>query len=427
MTDVDSPKIKIGNYRWVICALLFFATTINYVDRQVLGILAPDLQKAIGWNEIEYSRIVIAFQFAYAIGLVVFGWFIDLWGTKLCYSGAMIFWSVAAMAHAAVNSVIGFGAARFFLGIGESGNFPAAIKAIAEWFPKKERALATGIFNSGANIGAVVAPAVVPWLTLTFSWRAAFIATGAIGFFWLLFWIPLYSRPELRRRLDPRELDHIQSDGEDAKSEKVSWISLLGYRQTWAFIVGKFMTDPVWWFYLFWLPKWLNKDFKLDLKHVGLPLILVYTMVSVGSIGGGMISSSLLKRGRSVNFSRKMALFICACSVVPIVLVTKAPNVWIAVSLVGLAAAAHAGWSANIFTTVSDMFPKKAVGSVTGLGGMAGSVGAMLFAEVIGKTLERTGNYWVLFLIGATAYLIAFGIIHMLVPRMEPVRFPEKV
>ena len=426
MTEIREVSEKIGKYRWVICALLFFATTINYVDRQVLGILAPDLQKAIGWTEIQYARIVIAFQLAYAIGLVLFGRFIDLWGTRICYSGAMIFWSVAAMAHAAVSTVVGFGAARFFLGLGEAGNFPAAIKATAEWFPKKERAFATGIFNSGANIGAVVAPAVIPWLTINYGWQASFIVTGAIGFLWLFAWIPLYSKPELRRSLDPKELAYIQSDGQESTTTKISWLSLLGYRQTWAFIVGKFLTDPVWWFYLFWLPKWLNTRFELDLKHIGLPLIVVYTMVSVGSIGGGMISSSLIHRGRSVNFARKLALFICACSVVPVVLVTKAPNLWTAVFLVGLAAAAHAGWSANIFTTVSDMFPKRAVGSVTGLGGMAGSVGAMIFAEVIGKVLDRTGNYWVLFLIGSTAYLIAFGIIHMLVPRMEPAKFPEQ-
>jgi MFS transporter, ACS family, hexuronate transporter len=449
-SSLDPAQTRMGGYRWVICALLFFATTINYVDRQVLSLLAKEIGDQVKWSEIEYARINIAFQAAYAIGLLCFGRLIDLFGTKACYAIAMIIWSIAAISHAAVKllvgfgdvrilvefgdwafeattiaAVLGFGAVRVLLGLGESGNFPAAIKATAEWFPKKERALATGIFNSGANIGAVLAPAVVPALTAWYGWPAAFVATGLIGFLWLFAWLPLYSRPEAKRNLDPRELAYIQSDGVEVQETKVKWVKLLRYRQTWAFIIGKFLTDPVWWFYLLWLPKWLNKDYALDLKSIGWPLVIVYSLVTIGSIGGGMISSTLMKRGMGLNASRKTAMFICATLVTPIVLVTVVSNVWIAVVLVGLAAAAHQGWSANLFTTVSDMFPKRAVGSVIGIGGMAGSLGAMLYSEVIGQVLASTGQYWVLFLIGATAYLVAFGIIQLLVPKMTPANIED--
>jgi ACS family hexuronate transporter-like MFS transporter len=410
----------VGRYRWVICALLFFATTINYIDRQVLGILAPLLQKEIGWSEIEYGYIVTAFQAAYAIGLIVVGRLIDRYGTKLGYSVAIVLWSLAAMAHAVTRSAAGFGAARFALGLGESANFPAAVKAIAEWFPKKERALATGVFNSGANIGAVVAPLAVPFLTVTYGWQSAFIVTGLLGFLWLVFWLRVYERPETHRKLTPAELGYIRSDPPDPPSGKIPWASLLRHRQTWAFVAGKFLTDPIWWFYLYWLPKFLNKTYGLTLTDLGLPLVVIYTMTSIGSIGGGWLSSRFISRGWPVARARKTVMLICALLIVPIVSTASAANLWIAVALIGIAAAAHQGWSANLFTMASDMFPRDAVGSVVGLGGMAGAVGGMLLATSAGFLLEWTGSYMTLFIISGSVYLIALFIINLLVPDLEP-------
>ena len=409
-----------GRYRWVICALLFFATTINYIDRQVLGILAPLLQKEIGWSEIQYGYIVTAFQAAYAIGLLVVGRLIDKYGTKLGYSVAIVLWSLAAMAHAVTRSAAGFGAARFALGLGESANFPAAVKAIAEWFPKRERALATGIFNSGANIGAVVAPLAVPFLTVTYGWQSAFIVTGLIGFIWLVFWILVYERPEHHRKLSPAELGYIRSDPPDPPSGKIPWASLLRHRQTWAFVAGKFLTDPIWWFYLYWLPKFLNKTYGLTLTDLGLPLVVIYTMTSIGSIGGGWLSSRFIARGWPVGRARKTVMLICALLIVPIVSTASVANLWVAVALIGIAAAAHQGWSANLFTTASDMFPRDAVGSVVGLGGMAGAVGGMLLATSAGFLLEWTGSYMTLFIISGRVYLIALFIFNLLAPDLEP-------
>ena len=409
-----------GRYRWVICALLFFATTINYIDRQVLGILAPLLQKEIGWNEIQYGYIVTAFQAAYAIGLIVVGRLIDRYGTKLGYSVAIVLWSLAAMAHAVTRSAAGFGAARFALGLGESANFPAAVKAIAEWFPKKERALATGVFNSGANIGAVVAPLAVPFLTVTYGWQSAFVVTGLLGFLWLVFWLRVYERPETHRKLTPAELGYIRSDPPDPPSGKIPWASLLRHRQTWAFVAGKFLTDPIWWFYLYWLPKFLNKTYGLTLTDLGLPLVVIYTMTSIGSIGGGWLSSRFISRGWPVARARKTVMLICALLIVPIVSTASAANLWIAVALIGIAAAAHQGWSANLFTMASDMFPRDAVGSVVGLGGMAGAVGGMLLATSAGFLLEWTGSYMTLFIISGSVYLIALFIINLLVPDLQP-------
>jgi len=417
----NTTKRLSGSYRWTICGLLFFATTINYIDRQVLGILAPDLQREIGWNEIEYGYIVTAFQAAYALGLLLVGRLIDRFGTKIGYGVSIIVWSVAAMGHAAVKSAFGFGVARFSLGLGESGNFPAAIKAVAEWFPKKERALATGIFNSGANIGAVVAPAVVPWLTLTYGWQSAFIVTGLIGFAWLVFWWILYERPEQHKRVSPVELAHIQSDQAEPAGPQVPWARLAGYRQTWAFVIAKFMTDPIWWFYLYWLPKFLNKTYGLTLDKLGLPLIVIYTMTTVGSIGGGWLSSAFINRGWAINKARKAVMLICALCIVPIVFAASVSDLWVAVFLIGLAAAAHQGWSANLFTTASDMFPKNAVGTIVGIGGMAGSVGGMLLSTSAGYLLEWTGSYLTLFIISGSAYLIALAIFGWLVPKMKPV------
>jgi len=421
--EQKETKTKTGGFRWTICALLFFATTINYIDRQVLGILAPDLQKVIGWSEIEYGYIVAAFQTAYALGLLLFGRFIDRFGTRIGYALSIALWSVAAMAHAAARSTFGFGAARFMLGLGEAGNFPSAITTVAEWFPRKERALATGIFNAGCNLGALIAPAVVPWLTLKFGWPAAFLATGSIGFVWVIFWLLIYDVPEKKRAVSQRELAHILSDPPEPQPEKIGWLTLLKYRQTWAIVLGKFLTDPIWWFYLYWLPKFLNKQFGLTLTKLGPPLIAVYIIADVGSIGGGWLSSALIKKGWTVNRSRKTAMLICALCVVPITIVSAAPSVVSAVLIFGLAAAAHQAWSANIFTFASDMFPKKAVGSVTGLGGMAGSVGGMLFSALAGHVLERTGSYLILSVIAGSVYLTALGVIQLLAPKLDPAKF----
>jgi ACS family hexuronate transporter-like MFS transporter len=410
-----------GYYRWTICALLFFATTINYIDRQVLGILAPFLEKEIGWSEADYGFIVTAFQAAYALGLLLVGRIMDVLGTKRGYTFAMIFWSLAAMAHALARSAFGFGAARFALGLGESGNFPAAIKTVAEWFPKKERALATGIFNAGSNVGAVVAPLVVPWITLTYGWQQAFIATGAIGFTWLFFWWLLYDVPQQSKRVSKQELAYIQSDPPDSP-EKIPWLKLMTYRQAWAFAIAKFLTDPIWWFYLYWVPKFLYKTYGLTLDKLGLPLIVIYLMADVGSVGGGWLSSSFIKRGWEVHRGRKAAMLICALAVLPIVFASQAAELWMAVALLGLATAAHQGWSANLFTTASDMFPRKAVGSIVGFGGMAGSIGGMLFATSAGLLLEWTGSYMTMFIAAGVAYLLALLVIHLLVPKLEPAK-----
>ena len=412
------PGVKVGYYRWVVCALLFFATTINYIDRAVLGILAPVLQNSIGWNQIDYGYIVTAFTGAYAIGLLFVGRFIDKVGTKKGYSVSMIVWSVAAVAHAFARSVFGFGAARFALGLGESGNFPAAIKGTAEWFPKKERALATGLFNSGPNIGTIIALILVPWITLTWSWREAFIFTGLLGFISLTLWLVFYDIPERQKRVSREEVAYIQSDSPEPPAEKIPWVKLLKYRQTWAFVIGKFLTDPSWWFYLYWLPSFLNQRYHLDLAHLGFPLIVIYTMVTIGSIGGGWMSGAFIKRGWSINRGRKMVMLISAILIVPIVLASSVTEWW-AVLLIGLAAASHQSWSANLFTIVSDMFPKKAVGSVVGLGGMAGAIGGMLIATSAGFILQFTGSYLSLFIVAGSVYLLALLIIQLLVPKIR--------
>ncbi|HTY36767.1 MAG TPA: MFS transporter [Bacteroidota bacterium] len=421
MAAAAEQTVNPGKYRWTICALLFFATTINYLDRNILGLLAPTLQKEIGWTSIEYGYITTAFQATYALGLAIFGWFIDKYGTKIGYALSIVGWSLAAMGHALAGSVFGFGVARSLLGLSESGNFPAAIKATAEWFPKKERALATGIFNSGANIGAVVAPAVVPWLTVTYSWRAAFIFTGAVGFVWLVFWLLFYEKPEHAKKLTKQELEYILSDPAEPASEKVRWMQLLKYRQTWAFVVGKFMTDPIWWFYLYWLGLFLNNNFGLSLTGLALPLIVIYMMTSVGSIGFGYLSGAMIKRGMPVSKSRRITMFICALLVVPVIVAASVTDMWLAIFIIGLAAAAHQGWSANIFTTASDMFPKKAVGSVVGLGGFAGSVGGMILLMSSGYIVQGTGSYIPLFIICGSAYLVALGIMTLLLRNAKPV------
>ena len=417
---------KIGRYRWMICALLFFATTINYIDRQVLAILTTDdaFKAQIGWNDAEYGFVNTAFQAAYAIGLLVVGGLMDRFGTRKGFSFAIIFWSVAAMCHSFARNAFGFGVARFALGLGEAGNFPAAIKTVAEWFPKKERALATGIFNSGSNIGAILAPLSVPFIAVNYGWQWAFVITGALGFVWLGFWLAVYRKPEEHPRLSKAELAYIQSDPAEPMT-KIPWLKLLPHRQTWAFAIGKFLTDPVWWLYLVWLPKFLNTKFHLDILQLGLPLIVIYVIADFGSIGGGWLSSSLIKRGWSVNQARKTAMLICAVAVVPIMYASVTENLWTSVILISIAAAAHQGWSANIFTFASDMFPRRAVGSVVGIGGMFGSVGGMILQSSVGLILFYTGSYFSMFIIAGSAYLLALLIMHLLAPKLEPVNLGE--
>lgn len=419
-------------YRWIVCSLLFLATTINYIDRQILALLKEILDREIGWTNEQFGWVNAAFQFAYAVGLLAFGWFADRFGTKIGYAVSIAAWSAAAMAHALASSVWGFFSARLALGLSEGGNFPSAIKATALWFPKRERAFATGIFNSGANIGALIAPAVIPWIAFTWNWRAAFIAAGILGYLWLLLWLPLYNLPERIRRLHPEEMAYIRSDRDEKESaEKVPWASLLGYSQTWSFIIAKFLTDPVWWFFLIWLPDFFNKTRGLQISKSWIHIVIIYGIVTVLSIFGGWITGHLAGRGWTVTRARKTGMFMFALCVLPIMAVTAVGD-WKAVLLIGLAGAAHQAWSANLFTTVSDMFPKKAVASVVGLGGTAGSVGGIIFPIATGRLLDyfgRTGQeatgYAILFVICGFAYLAAFGLNHLCAPRFEPLRLRE--
>ena len=408
--------------RWWICALLFFATTINYIDRQVFAILAPQLQTEIGWSEIEYGYIVTAFQLSYAIGLLLVGKLIDFLGTKKGFILSIIVWSLAAMSHALARTPIGFGMARLALGIGESGNFPAAIKTISEWFPRKERALATGIFNSGSNIGAIVAPLLVPIIALNFGWQSAFIITGFLGFIWLFFWLRLMKCPEEHPGINAAELDLIKADTEENLEKPTSIWKIIRTRKVWAIAIGKFLTDPIWWFFLYWLPKFLNTTYGLKLDKIGLPLIVAYLIADVGSIGGGWLSSHFLKMGWSINAARKTTLLICAILVVPIYWASGIDDLWPAVILIGLGMAAHTGWSANMYTLATDFFPKKDMGTVVGFIGMAGAVGGMLMASATGHLLEATGSYKILFVIAASMYGIALIIIHLLVPNIDAVK-----
>jgi ACS family hexuronate transporter-like MFS transporter len=395
------------NFRWYICGLLFFATTVNYIDRQVLGLLEPVLAKELGWSEADYGWIVFAFQAAYALMMPFAGRLIDWAGTRLGYATAVAFWSLAAMAHALARGALGFGLARFALGLSESANFPAAIKTVADWFPQRERALATGIFNSGANVGAILAPLAVPYLAIYYGWRSAFVVTGAIGFVWVLLW--WWSFREAG--------DH--PDGPQPETQRVPYSRLLASRAAWAFIIGKFLTDPVWWFYLFWLPGFLSRVYGLDLSHLGLPIIVVYQASTLGSIGGGAIPSVLLKRGWKPNRAREAAMLICAVAVTSVIFVTRARgHMWLAVALVSIAAAAHQGWSANLYTLASDLFPRSAVGSVVGLGGMGGAVGGMLVAPLVGIWLDWSHDaYGPLFVIAGSIYLVAFAAIYLLAPK----------
>ncbi|MCX6630466.1 MAG: MFS transporter [Candidatus Solibacter sp.] len=410
-----------SRYRWVICALLFFATTVNYMDRQVLGILAPTLQKEIGWSESQYGLIVTAFQAAYAIGLLGVGRMIDLVGTRVGYIISVIWWSLAAMAHAAARSAFGFGVARFALGLGEAGNFPAAVKVVAEWFPKKERALATGLFNAGSNVGAVAAPLLVPWLTLHYGWRWAFLVTGAVGFFWVFWWWAGYRAPQDHPRVSQNELDHIFSDPAEPTTP-IPWMRLFAHRQTVGLVVARFITDPVWWFYLYWAPKFLDARHGIGLAQIGLPLVIIYVAADGGSVFGGWLSGYLLRRGWSVNAARKTAILVCISMITPIIFASYVSSSWMAVLLLSLATAGHQGWAANIFTIVSDMYPRRAVGSMVGICGFGGAVGGMLVASATGFLLEKTGSYLPIFILAGTSYFLALGIIHLSSPRLDPVK-----
>ena len=412
---------KIGHYRWTICALLFFATTINYIDRQILGLLAPMLQRDLGWNEQQFADIVSWFTAAYALGFLVAGRIMDRIGTRKGFAGAIVIWSISAMAHALARGAAGFSAARFALGLGESGNFPASIKTVAEWFPARERALATGIFNAGSNVGAVVTPIVVPIIALHWGWRAAFIATGALGFLWLIAWLIVYRPPAEHPKCGAPELAHICSDPVEP-TVRVRWLQLLRHRQTWAFAIGKFLTDPIWWFYLYWLPKFLDARYGIKLANITAPLIVIYLLADGGSVFGGWLSGAFMKRGWSVNAARKTTMLVAALAIVPTMLAPSATNMWVAVVIVGIAAAAHQWWSANMFTMASDMFPRFAVGSVVGIGGFAGALGGVLFQRATGWVLQHNGsNYTTIFVVCGLAYVTALLAIHLLSPRLERV------
>ena len=423
-TDKRNGGIFAGNFRWVICGLLFFGVTKNYMDRQVLGVLKGPLQHEFGWNEIDYGNLVFAFQAAYALGMIFVGRLIDRFGTRIGYAMAMVFWSLASMGHAIAFSLPSFVAARAALGFGEAGVFPASIKCVAEWFPRKERALATGVFNAGTNIGAIVTPLIVPWIAVHLGWRWAFLLTGALGFAWLVLWLWLYRSPEQHPYCTRSERKYIQSDPV-APAGKIKWSQLLPHRQMWAFAAGKFMIDPVWWFYLFWIPDYLQRTHGLHLTQIGLPILVIYVISDLGSIAGGWFSSSLIRRGVSVNAARKWAMFLCALCVLPIACVYRLSGLWPATVLIGLAAAGHQGFSANLFTLSSDLFPSRAVASVVGIGGMAGAIGGMLIAEIVGHVLQWTGSYRVPFFIAASAYLIALLFIHLLSPKLLPARIGE--
>ncbi|MBI5396188.1 MAG: MFS transporter [Verrucomicrobia bacterium] len=421
MNEATSIRAAAGGYRWIICALLFFATTVNYIDRAVLGVLKPLLDKELGWTQVDYGWMVTAFQLTYALGYVAGGRLMDRIGVRVGFTLAVTLWSVAAMAHAAARTVFGFSAARAVLGLAEGGGFPAAIKTITEWFPKEQRAYATGWFNAGSNVGAIACPLLVPWLARHWGWQGAFIATGAVGFVWVVLWWWLYDAPEKHPRVSAAELAYIRKDPPDAEA-KIPWLDLLRHRQTWAFMVGMAASSPIWWLYIYWTPDFFNKQHGLNLAQSSLPLALIFLGSSFGGIGGGWLSSALIRRGWSVNAARKTALLVCAVCVVPVVATPLVANVWVAVALVGLAAAAHCGFAANLFTLVSDTVPRQAVSSVVGIGGMAGSLAGMVFAQVISRILQFTNNnYFVPFAYASLVYLAAVGIMHWLVPRLEPI------
>lgn len=419
------PSRAAGHVRWVICAMLLYATSKNYVDRQVLGILAPELQLKFGWTEVQYGYMISAFQVAYSIGMIAAGRLIDRVGTRIGYALMMLVWSLASAAHALASAALGFGICRFLLGLGEGGNFPAALKTTAEWFPEKERSLATGIFNTGANIGIIASALLVPWIDLHYGWRATFLSTGVLGLIWLVWWWTSYQPPEKHPKITPQEYAYIRAGqvADDAESGEPapSWRQLLRKPQTWSFAVAKFLTDPVWWFYLYWLPKFLDSRFHIGLSRIGIPLITVYLISDIGSIGGGWLPAFLVRHGMAFARARLTLLLFGALCVVPVILAAYTHHAWVAIAVVSMAACGHQIWSTNLFTTVPDMFPARAVGTVAGVGGTAGSVGGVLMASAAGATLQWVGTYTPLFLYAAIAYLIAFALILILAPGLRRV------
>ena len=421
VSKAPAPSEKIGRYRWVIVTLLFAAMVINYVDRQTIGLLKADLSKEFGWDETHYADLVFYFQLAYAGAYLAWGKIMDKIGARWGFGIAFLIWQLAHIAHAGARGFTGFMIARMGLGVGEAGGFPGGIKAVAEWFPKKERAFATGLFNAGTNIGAIVTPLVVPAIVLAFGWQMAFIVTGVAGLVWLPIWLLVYRRPREQKRLSATELAYIEQDPADPV-EKIGWTRLLTKKETWAFSLGKFLIDPIWWMFLFWLPDFLGKTYHLDLKTFGPPLIAIYLLSDVGSVAGGWLSSTLMKNGWSINNARKTTMLICALLAVPVMFAAKADSVWLAVLIIGVATAAHQGFSANLYTLPSDVFPRGAVGSVVGIGGMLGALGGMAFSKYIGKVLDSIGSYTPIFVIAGSAYLVALVVIHVLTPRMEPAK-----
>jgi MFS transporter, ACS family, hexuronate transporter len=409
-----------NNYRWVICGLLLLGTTKNYVDRQLLGVLKVTLQSNFGWSEIDYSNLILVFQGSYAVGMLVVGRMIDRLGTRVGYALAMSFWSLASMAHAACGTLLGFAVARGALGFWEAGVFPASTKCVSEWFPAKERATANGIFNAGTNLGAMLTPLFVPWVVLHFGWRWTFLIAGSLGFAWLALWLRNYRRPQLHPDCTPQELSHIEADLPVA-SERIPWRRLICLRQTWAIMGAKFLVDPIWWFYLFWIPDFLHRRFGLELSQIGAPIVVIYIISDLGSVAGGWTSSRMIVAGWSANRSRKTAMLFCALLVLPVMSIHRIDAAWLAISIIALAAAAHCGFSANLYTLASDLFPSQAVGSVIGIGGFAAGLGGMLIAKIVGHVLQTTGSYMAPFFIAGLAYPSALLVIHILSPKLEPV------
>ena len=420
----NKPGKTFKGYRWRILSLIFIATTINYIDRQVIGILKPFIAEDLGWSEADYGYIVTAFQVAYAIGLITTGKILDKIGTRVGYLWAMIIWSIAGMIHAGARTVTGFAVSRFLLGIGQAANFPAAVKGVAEWFPKKERALAAGLFNSGSNVGAILAPIIVSAVTLALGWKWAFIITGALGFVWVIFWLMAFKVPEKHPKVTQEELEFItQDDKEEDTGRSMKWIELFKYKQTIGICSTRFFSDWVWWFFLFWIPDFLNKTHHINIKEVVLPLIVIYSVSSVGGIAGGWISSNFIKKGKSVDYARKTTILMCALIILPVMFVPQVSNLWIAVGLISLAAAGHQGWASNIFTIVSDVYPKNAVASMVGLSGFLGAVGGALSASFVGLLLESTGSYFLIFVVASSVYMLNWIIIKVSIKKIKPIVF----